>query len=364
MPRIDPAKLEAAAARLLEALGTPEPAAATVAASLVDADLRGHGSHGVVRLATTYASMVEDGDLDPSATPAVVSEDPVGFRIDGHGGFGQVTARHAIDRGVELAADRGVAVIGLRNGSHIGRVGEWAERAAAADLVCLGFVNTGLASRTVTIPGSADRMLSTNPIVVGLPTFGAVPFPVVLDVATSQVAHGKVTKRSVEGRPLPASWTMTETGTGETDAKAFEDGSGALLPLGGRTSGHKGYGFAVVSELLAAVFGGGEVFGEGEPGAVNNAAMFTLVDPLRFTTRERARESIAAFDAYLDQATRSESIPRPDSMWGEEPLLPGEPEYLTAREREREGIPMDDRTLSALQSLAVELGVEGTVSLR
>lgn len=357
MTRVDHATLEASATVLLEALGTPEPEAADVAASLVDADLRGHGSHGTIRLPTMYASMVESGALRPTATPELTSTDPAGLRVDGNGGFGQLTGRAAVDAAIDVAADQGTVTVGVKNGAHIGRIGEWAERAADAGLVFVGFVNTGAATRTVTIPGSAERLLSTNPIAVGIPTFDARPFPVVLDVATSQVAHGKITKRSVENKPLPPSWTVTADGESVTDATAFEEGAGALLPLGGRATGHKGFGFAVVAELLGGIVGGGEVFGEGEPGGVNNAAAFTLIDPLRFATRDRVREVVTVFGDYLNEATVSDAVPRPDSMRGDEPLLPGEPEYLTAKERETEGIPVDDRTLDAFRTLAADLGV-------
>lgn len=364
MPRIDPARLEAGATVLLEALGTPTDAAAQVAASLVDADLCGHGSHGVVRIATMYAQMVDEGALDPTASPTIDDADPGAIRVDGNRGFGQLTGRAAVDAAVSVAADRGTATIGVKNGAHMGRIGEWAERAAREGFVFIAFVNTGLAGRTVTVPGSADRLLSTNPIAVGVPTFGAVPHPVVLDIATSQVAHGKVTKRSVAGKPIPPAWTVTQDGDHVADANAFEDGAGALLPLGGRSAGHKGFGLAVVAELLAGVVGGGEVFGEATPGSVNNAAAFVLIDPARFTSRDRVREAVTTFDGYLAEATLSASIERPAAMDGDRPLLPGAAEHRTRARREREGVPVGNRTLDTLAALAADLGVGPRFQLR
>jgi uncharacterized oxidoreductase len=363
MSRIDPVELEAAATVLLEALDAPADTATKVAASLVDADRCGHASHGVVRLATMYAPMVESGDLDPRATPSVDDDDPGALRVDGNRAFGQLTGRAAVDAGIEVAKARGTAMVGVKNGTHLGRIGEWAERAAADDLALLAFVNTGIAGRSVTVPGSAERLLSTNPIAVGLPTFGALPHPVVLDIATSQVAHGKVTKRSIEGDPLPAGWTTTADGGSVADAAAFENGEGALLPLGGRTTGHKGFGLAVVAELLAGVVGGGAVFGEGEPGTVNNAAAFVLIDPTRFTSRERVREAVTTFDGYLADATISPDVERPETMYGDRALFPGAPEHRTRVERERAGIPIGDRTLAALEDLATDLGVADEFAL-
>ncbi|MFC7172324.1 Ldh family oxidoreductase [Haloplanus litoreus] len=225
MARFDAAELRAGAASILDGLGTPPAVAEEVAASLVRADLRGHESHGVVA-ATAYGSMVDAGAIDPAATATVASRDGATVTVDGRRAFGQHTGRVAVDAGATAAAAHGVAVVGVRNGTHLGRIGEWAERAADRGLAFVAFVNSGVSTPTVTVPGSADRTLSTNPIAVGLPTFDARPFPVVLDMATSQVAHGKVTRRHVDGTTMPEEWTTTADGEGVTDATAFEEEQG------------------------------------------------------------------------------------------------------------------------------------------
>jgi len=356
MPRVDHERLRAAARTLLEGLGTPADAADRVAESLVGADLCGHGSHGTIRLPTMYAEMVADGLIDPGATPAVTTDAGPTARVDGNRAFGQMTGRVAVETGAERAAEHGVAAVGVRNGTHLGRIGEWAARAAEAGLAFVAFVNTGCATRTVTVPGSAERVLSTNPVAVGVPTFGALPFPVVVDVATSQVAHGKVTKRAVDGDPVPAAWTVDADGKPVTDAEAFEEGAGALLPLGGRATGHKGFGLAVAAELLAGVVGGGEVFGEGDPGAVNNAACFLLVDPLAFTDRGTAADRGGALAEYLRAVDPAEAVETPAAVDGAL-VLPGEAELRTARRRRAEGVPVSEARLDALRGLAADLGV-------
>jgi len=358
MARLDHAELEAAATAILEGFGAPATVAADVAASLVGADLRGHESHGVVRLATAYGSMVEDDALDPRATATVADREGATATVDGRQAFGQHTGRLAVDVGAEKATAHGVAAVGVRNGAHLGRIGEWAERAADRGLAFVAFVNSGLSTPTVTVPGSSDRLLSTNPIAVGLPTFDARPFPLVLDMATSQVAHGKVTRRHVDGDPVPAAWTVTPEGEAVTDAAAFESGTGALLPLGGLTAGYKGFGLATMAELLAGVVGGGQVFGEADPGWVNNGAAFLFVDPLAFSTRERIETVIETFDAYLAEATMADAVPQPPAMHADRPLLPGEPEHRTATRRRAEGIPVSDRTLAALDEVAATHGVD------
>lgn len=234
------------------------PSSRSLVTSLVSADLRGHGSHGVIRLASTYRTMIEGGQLDPAATPRVVSEDGPSGLIDGERGFGQIAGRVAADVLLERVEANGVGVVGLGNASHLGRVGEFAERVAAEGLLFAAWVNTGRTASLVTPVGGLDRRLATNPIAFGVPSFGAVDFPIALDMATSQVAHGEITKRAIEGKNLPSGWAIGDVGDPLTDPETFEEGTGAMAPLGGSVAGHKGFGLAVVAELFAGICGDGQ----------------------------------------------------------------------------------------------------------
>jgi uncharacterized oxidoreductase len=356
MIRVDHRALERFATALVAELGAPESTAERVAASLVGADLGGHTSHGVLRL-PLYAEMIDADRLDPKATPTVEREDETSATIVGRDAFGQIVGPEAVDLAAAKASDRGTAAVGVRDATHLGRVGEWAERAVEAGMGFAAFVNVQGGSQTVAPPGSADRRLATNPVAFGVPTFGALEFPLVLDAATSQVAHGKIRERAHADEPLPDDWTVTPSGDPETDATAFEEGSGALLPLGGTTAGYKGFGLAVVTELLAGIAGDAAVAGQRTHNWADNAALFLTFDPTRFTTETGVRDRVTALADHLRSADYSHPIPAGAAAKGEEALLPGEAEYRTAAERREAGIPLPDRVAASLRDLAADQGL-------
>ena len=376
MPRVDSEVLRSFASEVTEAFGAPPAIASAVATSLVSADLRGHGSHGVIRLATTYREMIDGEQLSPAATPRVVSENDRNGEsngdgggndrssdgeptvlVDGGRGFGQVAGRFATDVLTGRAAAHGIGAVGILDASHLGRVGEFAERVADAGHLFTAWVNTGGTASLVAPVGRSDRRLATNPLAFGVPSFGVLPFPIVLDMATSQVAHGKITKRAIEGESLPPDWAIDDEGDSITDAEVFEAGTGAMAPLGGRVAGHKGFGLAVVAELFAGICADGRVAGERAPETVNNSALFVAIDPDRFGSAERNRERIGALVSFLDGANERPNLV-PESARGDRQLLPGEAEHRTAMERREQGIPIDERTAGALTDVAAAYGVD------
>ncbi|MFC6734255.1 Ldh family oxidoreductase [Haladaptatus sp. GCM10025893] len=260
-----------------------------------------------------------------------------------------------------MAREYDVAIVGIRNATHLGRIGEWAERAADAGLLFAAFVNTGGTDHLVAPPGSADRQYSTNPLAFGAPTFGATPYPIVLDIATSQVAHGKVTKRAVEGKPLPEGWVTDEEGNFVTDSQAYEDGVGALLPLGGLTSGHKGFGLAMIAEVFAGYVGDYTVSGDDVRENVNNGALFMLANPDRFATRAANRARIETLRDMIQNTNYSESVGTGPIAKGDRAVLPGKLEHELRRERIDEGIPFEQATLDLLADVARRTGVEAAI---
>lgn len=359
--RIPVEELEPFAERLTNAYGTSGTVAAQVAESLIGSDLRGHGSHGVVRLAMLYRHMIDTDAIDPTATPEVARETDATATVDGHQQFGQAVGRLAVEVVSERAASYGVGVVGIRNAAHLGRIGEWAERTTENGLVFVAFVNTGGSTSLVAPPGSTDRRLATNPIAIGVPSFDVCEFPIVLDMATSQVAHGKIAKRAVENESLPEEWVVGSSGESVTDPNAFEDGDGALLPLGGHTAGYKGFGLGVVAELFAGMFGDAFVAGQETDGTVNNAALFLAVDPDRFATREANRARVEALTTFLRSADYPADIPTGPGAREDQALLPGETEHRTREERETEGIPFAQETLDLLSEVAADYGVSDAV---
>jgi len=361
MPRIEADALRAFARRLLESADVPSDVAEQVAESLVRADEVGHGSHGVHRV-PWYVQRIEDGGIDPGATPAVVRETPTTAVLDGQFGFGQVVGRHAVDRLVERAGECGVAAVGVRNGSHLGRIGEWAERTAAEDLLFFSFVNSQGQGGQVAPPGSAQRRLGTHPLTFGVPTFDALDFPVVMDMATSQVAHGKIGERAAAGEAIPEGWTVDADGEPVTDPDVYEDGIGALRPLGGAVSGYKGFGLAVVAELVAGLLGGGPTFGVETDDPWSNGAAFLAVDPTRLLPPEEARRRVAAVAGYLHATERSPNVSDGVAAKGDdETLLPGEAEHRARVAARADGVSLSAGGFDRLAALARERGLADAV---
>ncbi len=361
MVRIDPDTLRSFACELVVALGTPSELAGQVADSLVRSDCSGHSSHGVIRLSTTYHPMIERGEMDPAARPRVDRSNGVLTQVDGDHGFGQVVGRVAVDRAVDTALEHGAGIVGVRNASHLGRMGEWAERAAERGVFYAAFMNTGGLAIFVAPPGSADRRLPPNTLSFGIPSFGAVPFPIVLDMAISQTAHGKITERAVEGQPIPEGWAIGASGEPLSDARAFEAGEGAMLPLGGSQVGHKGFGLGIVAELFAGCLGDGAVSGQDVEGTVNNSAVFVCIDPETVGSVEDHRARVEAVAEQVRSAEYRSGIETGETTFGDRALLPGEREHRFRSRNEREGVPLPAETAELLAALAEEYGVDDAV---
>jgi uncharacterized oxidoreductase len=357
MLRVTHDELETFATDLIEALGSPPEIAGTVAEALVGADLRGHGSHGTRRLATLYPEMIEDGDLDPAAEPAVERRGPTTAQVDGDNGWGHVAGERAVEVGVEAAREHAVAAVGVRNATHMGRIGAYGERAAEAGMLFVAFVNTGGTAAMAAAPGSTDRNLSVNPVAVGVPTADALEFPIVLDISTGQVAHGKIMEKAVAGEPLPEGWAIGDDGDPLTDAAAFEDGAGAVYPLGGPAFGFKGAGLSILLELFAGMVADAAVHGQEVTRGVNNAGAFLVVDPAQFGSPEAHRDRVAALADHLRSIDYRDDVPTGETMAGDRALLPGEPEHEALTERRTDGIPFDAGAVEALSDVADALGV-------
>ena len=255
-------RLSALCADVFERLGSGREEARRVAASLVGANLAGHDSHGVIRV-PRYVDWVRSGDIAPNQTIERVVDAPAIAVVDGRYGFGQTIAPLAVAVGVEKAKTAGLAAISLRNSGHIGRVGEWAEMAAAEGLISIHFV-TASGSVLVAPYGGVERRLSTAPFCVGIPRQGAEP--VILDFATSLVAEGKIAVASRGGKPLPEGALVGPDGALSSDPAMIYGpfapdgprdprlGEGAIRAFGE----HKGSGLALICELL-----GGSLTGAG-----------------------------------------------------------------------------------------------------
>lgn len=356
MGRVDHETLHRFAVAVLEQTGAGAETVEAVADSLVAAELRGHPSHGV-QLLPSYVAWAAHGDLDPTAEPEIVAEREGAAFVDGNHSFGHPVGREATRLAAGMVGDCPAATVGIRRATHLGRIGWFAERAAAEGLGFVGFTNM-TSGEPVAPAGSSQRRFGTNPVTFALPSFDALDFPIVLDVATSQVAQGKLDARQMAGEPLAPGWTADESGEPVLDADAFTEAEvGALLPLGGQDAGYKGTGLMLMVELFAATWSDSPVTPQPES-LYENAAAFTVFDPLAFTTREAHEARIEALATYLDETEYAEGIDPGPGTTADRALLPGQPEHETRLAHEREGVPVPDRVRETLASFAREQGID------
>jgi len=341
------AQLRATVAGILAAAGSAPQEAQTVADNLVLANLSGHDSHGV-GMVPRYVDAVLEGGLTPNASAEVKLDGGSVLALDGRRGYGQVVGEQAMQLAIQRAQETGSCVMALANAHHLGRIGHFAEMAVERGLVSIHFVN--VQSRPVVAPfGGGDGRYGTNPFCVGIPLAGRPPF--VLDFATSRVAQGKMRVAHNEGRQVEPGTLIDEKGRPTTNPGVVvvpQPGGmfGALLAFGE----HKGYGMAVACELL-----GGALTGSGtwhRPAdnlrAVING-MFTIVtDPRKLGTKDSFEREALAFVDWLRQ-----SPPAPGS---EGVLLAGEPERRYRREREANGIAVDDQTWAEIVAAGGKVG--------
>ena len=339
-------------AEIFQRVGSSPGEARAVAASLVDANLTGHDSHGVLRV-PRYVDWVRSGDTVPNQTIERLVDTPVIAVLDGRHGFGQIVAPEAVDIGVAKAKAAGLSAVALRNSGHVGRVGEWAERAAAAGMISIHFVNAA-GSILVAPFGGVERRLSTAPFSVGIPREGADP--VVLDFATSLVAEGKVNVASFGGKPLPPDALIGPDGALSGDPAllygplAGEGHRNHALGLGAiRAFGeHKGSGLALICELL-----GGSLTGNGatEPNRKFANGMFSLyLDPDQIDPSHVFDADMARYLAWFREAKVAP---------GEAVLTPGEPERMARAKRMATGVPLPEEAWEAILASARSVGVNG-----
>lgn len=345
--RIPVQTLQAFADQLLLAMGCLPEAAEKIARSLVLSDSRGYNTHGTALL-PMYAKMLGDGAIKLKAKITVRHKTDCIISVDGHHAFGQLVGEVATRAGIEAAQLTGLACVAVCNASHLGRLGEWAEQAAEVGLVFTAFCNSGGGALNVAAFGGHQRKLSTNPIAFGLPTFRALPFNIIVDFATSQVSGAVIMQHLQSGEALHPDWTTTASGEALTNAQAFMDGAGAMLPLGGRSTGHKGYALAIVAELLGGM-AGGLVAGQPQASWFSNAALFHFLDPLHLQTTTEIKQRIKALAAHLDEETVR---------------LPGQGAHERAAQSAQLGIEMPGYVLQSLAKLADELGVQAGNNLR
>jgi uncharacterized oxidoreductase len=313
-----------------------------IAHYLVEANLVGHDSHGVIRV-SHYIDWLRAGKVRANQTPQIVFENDVIAVVDGQFGFGQVMGEQAIKLGVAKSANQGVAVVALRNSGHLGRIGDWAEMAAGAGKVSLHFVNTNGGGILVAPCGGTQRRLSANPIAAGVPVPNGPP--IILDISTCMIAEGKLKVAFNKGVTVADGCILDGEGHPTNDPKAFYTSPpGAILPFGG----HKGFGLSIVAEVLAGALSGGACSRSGVDRVANNM-LSIIFDPALFPLADGFSEEIHGLIAHV----KSSRIVTPDG----EILMPGEPEARARARRLCDGIEIDETTWGQIAATAKTLGV-------
>ena len=347
--RVDGTALREQMARLFVALNVSEGHAAIASDILVASDLRGVDTHGVVT-GLRYLEQIESGLIDPTVTPRRVREAAGSAVVSNAGGLGGVGAHMAMRVAIEKARANGIGHVGVVDGRHIGMVGYYPMMAAAQDMIGMAVTN---ANRSVRPARGVDPRFGTNPIAFAAPAGEERPF--VLDMATSTVASGKVRRAHALGLPIPRGWAVDANGQPLETPPGARDTSWALTPVGESADGegvnYKGYGLAVMVDILAGVLAGGGSSADLDYGS--NMSWFMAIDIGQM-------RPIAAFKADMDRLIRYFAETRPSDPT-RPVILAGDPEADAFEFRSKVGVPLHRDTLATLRSRAQTLGTPSLV---
>jgi uncharacterized oxidoreductase len=342
MPTVDADRLERVTREIFVAHGTPADDAAWVASLLVRANLRGHDSHGVIRV-PQYVRSLRSGEINPKPSITVEEETAVIARVDGDLGFGQVVGRRGAEIAVAKAREHGLSAVTLKRTNHVGRLADYGELAASQGFLALLWANVPTALN-VAPWGGAARRLGTNPHAVSVPgPDGTVAMSV--DFATSVIPEGKLRVRYNRGEAAPAGVMLDGAGRPSTDPRAYyTDPPGSLVPAGE----HKGYALGLAVEVLGGILSGTGGARAGK-GPMHNGTLMMCLDVRRFLALDDFHAEVAALFGFVRSA--------PLAAGASEILIPGEPEARMTRERRAAGVPVEDETWRQIAECAREAGV-------
>jgi LDH2 family malate/lactate/ureidoglycolate dehydrogenase len=342
--RVPAHKLEAFIARAFEAVGIPAGEAASIAELMVRADLQGSDGHGVFRL-PQYIRRIKGGAVNVTPRIKVVREAAGMALVDGDNGMGHLVMRYATEKAIEKARASGVAWVGVKASNHAGPASLYAGMPPAHDMIGL-YLAVGNANH---LPpwGGLDMLLSTNPIAVALPS-GEEP-AIVLDMATTVAAYGKVKTKAQRGETMPEGWMMDREGRPLTDPRRANDGF--LLPIGG----YKGYGLALIFGLLAGTLNGAAMgrdvvdFNADDTTPTNTGHVIVAINVAAFQPVADFKRSV---DALVRDIRGARRLPGVDRI-----RLPGEGSHAARADRVKDGIPLPAPLAAALIELAAELKI-------
>ena len=330
--------------------------AKTIAERLCGSNLKGHDSHGIARV-PRYVEWMERGWLYPNMKPELVVDAGAMACLDAKQGFGQIAGECAVDEGISRAKKHGCSVVGLRNSGHLGRIGDWAERAADVGLVSFHFVNVR-GSLLVAPFGGSDRRGSTSPLAIGVP--GENKNHIILDMATSTVAEGKVMVAQKGGKPLPAGALIDSNGNltinpevmygkiNENEVPNSENGTGAITAFGL----HKGSGINFMMEIL-----GGALTGSGVSAGIDDKEKRKFANGM--LSLYIKVDNMVNFEYFLNEVRSYADFVRssPPANKNEKVLIPGDKEISTYKDRLANGLPVAPIVWQNIKQTAKDLNV-------
>lgn len=341
---IDPRDLKEFCIKVLLREGMNEEHAQITAEVLTETDCYGTHSHGTKNL-HNYIRKIRAGGIELNASPEVLKEGCAYALIDAHSAIGMVPAYKAMELAVNKAGESGIAAVLVRNASHFGAAGFYAVMAARQNMIGLVYSNV---DANMTIPGAKGKVLGNNPMSYAVPA-GSYP-PVFLDIAMSTVASLKVIQARKDGKSIPDTWIIDENGLPTTDPGSYPD-IGAMQPM----AGHKGYGLALMVEILTGVLSGGGIMSEipswlFHMEAKNNVShMFIAIDISKFMSKELFNQRMESVVESLHSTPRAKGTERI--------YYPGEIEWDRYREAKEYGLKLPNDVVDALTGLHEESGI-------
>lgn len=342
MPTLRAEKLKQISHQVFLAAGATGDEARIVSDALVNANLAGHDSHGVLRI-PEYVRWMEQNLVAIGAHINIVRESESFAVVEGGWGFGQVIGREAMEVAIQKCKQSGVGTVALSQCCHIGRVGDYPTMAAAKGLAAVMFVNTHGGGKLVAPWGGRERRLSANPISIAIPRKDGTP--IVVDISTSAIAEGKVRGMFNRKTAVPTGNIMDADGLPTTDAgKFYGPPQGALFPFGG----HKGFALGLVADILAGALSGAGC-SRRDADRVGNAFLVFVLD----IDRLRGQEPFFADVEQLVEFVKSSAL----APGSERIMIPGEPEALEEMRRSKDGISVDEETWRQIAEVAAKYSV-------
>ena len=336
-------RLRSLTSDIFTACDAPPEDAEVIARHLVGANLKGLDSHGVLRI-PQYVGNIRRNEIVPGAGIETVRETAATALLDLNWNFGQVGARTATGMAVAKAGSQGLGSVALYRTQHVGCLSLYTEAVAREGMVGLAACSGGSPSGHWVAPwGGREGRIGTNPISLAAPTNGR---PILFDAATSAISEGKVRLSRDSGKSLPDTWLVDAAGRPSDDPDAlYGSPGGAILPVGGALA-YKGFGFAVVAQVLSTILTGASAE---RMGGESNNFWILAIDIAAFTSPEAFRKELDEYAAYARSAALAEGFERV--------LMPGELDYETEERRAAEGIPIAEGVWSQIEAVAAELGV-------